>query len=254
MSVAQQLIYKVKKLGIHLEAQNDQLIVKAPASVWTAEIKQAVSEHKAEIIRLMIRDDVQASSEHPINIKAPTNAYITQRMAELELTKQDVRGETDPSLALDPDELNDIRNDKQLFDIWVEHVHRHKQLKALELAKQKQAEQYTLGDTLGSLPFDHKIKFVEHVLITFKKFFLGERYLGQKPNHLFCEMWFLRNEDLTLRQIFDASAELIRLAKMAKVMSDNTEFKRLRSISENLEYFRGFCLSNAENTNNEVSH
>ena len=50
-----------------------------------------------------------------------------------------MRGETDSSLALDQDGLNDIRSDKRLFDIWVEHVHQYKQLKALAITNQKEA-------------------------------------------------------------------------------------------------------------------
>jgi hypothetical protein len=245
MSAAQQLIYEARLLGICLMEQDGQLIVKAPSNVWTAEIKQAVSEHKSEIIKLIASNNVRTAPQQP------TNAYMSHRMLELGLTKEDVRGETDSSLALDEGELNDIRNNKQLFDIWVEHVHRHK---ALELAKKKSEEQYNLGDTLYSLPFEHKFKFVEHVFITFKKFFLAERYKDEKPCKLFVEVWFLANHELTLGQIFDASAELIRLAKVARENSNNPEFKRLRGISENAEYFRWFCLSNAKNTNNGTSH
>ena len=172
----------------------------------------------------------------------PSVIYITQRMDELGLSKEDVRGETDPILALDPEELNGIRNNKQLFDIWVEHVHLHKQLRALEIAKRKQTEEYTLGDTLRSLPFEHKIKFVEHMLTTLKKPLFGERYKGEAPNALFAECWFLANHDLTLDQIFEASAEFVRLAKSANDCGDNAELKRLRGISENAEWFRIFCL------------
>ena len=248
MSTAQQLIYKVRQLGISLMEQDGQLIVKAPSNVWTADIKQAVSEHKSEIIKLIAANNVHTAPQQP------TNAYMSQRMLELGLTKEDVRGETDPSLALDEDELNDIRNDKRLFDIWVEHVHRHKQLKALELAEKKRSEEYDLNTALKSMPFEHKFAFTEHVLTTFKKFFLAERYKDEKPCKLFVEVWFLANHELTLGQIFDASAELLRLAKVARENSNNPEFKRLRGISENAEYFRGFCLSNAENSNNGTSH
>jgi hypothetical protein len=168
---------------------------------------------------------------------------MSQRMNELGLTKEEVIGETDFELVLDENELNDIRNDKQLFDIWVDHVHRHKQLKALELAKKKSEEQYNISDTLDSLPFEHKLKFVEYVLTTFKKFFLDERYKDKKPCKLFVEMWFLANNELTIGQIFDVSAELIRLAKNAREGGDNVEYKQLRGISENAEYFRQFSTS-----------
>lgn len=240
MSVAQQLIYKVKELGIRLAEQDGQLIVKAPVNVWTAEIKLAVSEHKSEIIRLIAANNAQTTSQRP------TNAYISQRMLELGLTKEDVRGETDLSLTLDPEELNDIRNDKQLFDIWVEHVYRHKQFNALELTKKKQDEEYDLGDTLGSLPFDHKFKFTEHVLTTFKKHLFGKRYKGEASNALFVECWFLANHDLTLKQLFEAAAEFVRLAKNVNDCGDSVKLKRLREISEGVEIFRRFCLSNAE--------
>lgn len=179
----------------------------------------------------------------------PFPAYITQRMDELFLTTEDVRGETDPVLVLEPEELNDIRNDKRLFDIWIEHVHRHKQLRALEIAKQKQADEYTLDDTLGSLPFDHKFKITEHVLTTFKKYLSGERYNGEAPNSLFVECWFLANHDLTLEQLFNASAKFVQLVKVASNCCDNMELKRLRGVSENPEGFRIFCLEEFKNCN-----
>ena len=247
-TTAQQLINEVKQLGICLTEQHGQLIVKAPSNVWTVELKQAVSEHKSEIIRLLAANNVHTAPQQPIN------AYMSQRMLELGLTKEDVRGETDSSLALDEDELNDIRNNKQLFDIWVKHVHRTKQLKALELAKQKQSEEYALGDTLGSLSVEHQFKFVEHMLTTFKKILFGDRYKGEIPNALFVECWYLANHDLTLEQLFNASAEFARLAKNANDCGDSVEIKRLRTISEGVEAFRRFCLSNAQSANSEASH
>ena len=171
-----------------------------------------------------------------------THTYISQRMLELGLTKNDIRGEMDPELALDEIELQEIRNNKQLFDIWVKHVHRHKQLKAFELAKKQQAEEYDLGDRLECLSLEHQFKFIDHVLTTFKKFFLGERYIDQKPTDLFVEIWFKANYDLTIGQIFEASVELIRLSKFAKDNYDNAKIKRLEEISNNAEYFRKFCV------------
>jgi hypothetical protein len=242
-----QLLSKARSLGIKFSVKTLQLVVDAPKGAITEEIRQAVREHKSEIMELI-------TARRQQDLQQPTNAYMSQRMLELGLTKEDIRGETDPSLALDEDELSDIRNDKLLFDIWVEHVHRTKQLKALELAKQKQAEEYSLGDTLGSLPFDHKFKLIEHMLTTFKKFLFGERYKGEVPNALFVECWYLANHDLTLEQLFNASAEFTRLAKNANDCGDNAELKRLREIVEGTESFRRFCLSNAENANNEFFH
>jgi len=241
-----QLLLKAKGLGIKFSVRDSQLVVEAPKGAITEDMRNAIRENKPEIIKWTSANDAKKELSECASIGKLTNAYVAQRILELGLTKEDVRGETDPSLALDEEELNDIRNDERLFDIWVKHVHCHKQLKALELANKKQAEEYDLGDTLGSLPFEHKFKLIEYVLTTFKKFLFGERYQGEVPNKLFVEMWFLANHDLTIGQIFEASAEFVRLAKKGKDRSDDTEAKRLRLIAEDVEDFRKFCLVNNE--------
>lgn len=228
---------------------------KVPKGFSIESIKEDIKYYELDILKMIV-NNVQNNLLVQQNQKSHTSisSYMAQRMLELGLTREDVRGENNPTLALDEIELQEIRSDKQLFNTWVEHVHRHKQLKALELTKEQQAEEYALDDTLGSLPLEHQFKFIEHVLTTFKKFFFGDKYSGVQPTDLFVEMWFKANHDLTLGQIFNASAELIGLAKVAKDNGNDAEFKRLQGISENPEYFRRFYLDETQNVSNEVTH
>ena len=142
-------------------------------------------------------------------------------------------------LKLDEEELQEIKDSKRLFDIWINHVYRYKQLKELKFSKQKQPEEYDINATLDSLPFDDKCKFMEHILTTFKKFFLEDKYAGQKPNEMFLEIWNEANKDLTLQEIFDASIWIIRGAKKAKNNNDSHKYSFFKKFSENAVFFKG---------------
>ena len=207
----------------------------APKSTVTEKFKKYLDKNKVEIIDALL---AQNSSNEPVLFEELTKGYVNEKLLSFGLTKDDILGVNDPALKLDEEELQEIRSCKRLFDIWTNHVYRHKQLKALELAKQKQPEEYDLNATLDSLPFKDKCKFIEHVLTIFKKFFFGKQYAGQKPNIMFIEIWSQANKDLTLKQIFEASALIISEGKEAKKYDNREQFKYLSELSENAAKFR----------------
>lgn len=225
---------EAEKCKIKFTVINGKLNYDAPKSVVNEKFKNYLDKNKPEIITAIT---AQGYSNEPILFEKLTKTYVEERLLSLGLSKDDMLGVNDPALKLDEEELQDIRNNRNLFDIWVQHAYKHKQLRALEIAKRKQSEEYNMSDTLGSLPLNDRCKFVEHVLITFKKFFLEDNYLEQKPNTLFIEIWSQVNENLTLQQIFDASIKLIRLAKEAKKDNNKQQYKYFKTLSENAAYF-----------------
>lgn len=71
------------------------------------------------------------------NSRDLTSDYISKRLSELGLTKGDIFGENNPELKLELDEIEGIYNNKELFDIWIQHVWRFKQMKKLKFISQK---------------------------------------------------------------------------------------------------------------------
>lgn len=180
-----------------------------------------------------------------VNYQEKLNKTLEKIKDRVSLNINSVYKALGPSFHLTEDEIEELKNSEELRNIWENHVKIHLGMKELKIGPYQEKD-YGLGDTLGSLPFEHKFKLVEHMLTTFKKFLFSERYQGEVPNKLFVEMWFLANHDLTIGQIFETSAEFMRLAKNAKNNGDDTESKRLRLIAEDVEGFRKFCLVNNE--------
>ena len=207
----------------------------APKNIVTEKFKKYLDKNKVEIIDALM---AQSSSNDPVLFEELTKAYVNEKLLSLGLTRDDILGINDPVLKLDEEELQEIRSCKRLFDIWTNHVVLFEGLTKAYVDEQKQTEEYDLNSTLDSLPFEDKFKFIEHVLITFKKFFLDDQYAGQKPNIMFIEIWSQANKDLTLKQIFEASALIISEGKEAKKYDNREQFKYLSELSENAAKFR----------------
>lgn len=236
------LLDKAQSLGASISVEANSLVFSAKKGTLPADLLEDFKQHKEDVIYFLKNQE---------NSQKLNKYYINNALCKYNLTIDDITGKNDPALKLDEQELNDIRNNKALFDIWVEHVHRHKQLKALELAKKKREEEYDQAVLFSSMPFADKFKLTKHILVTFLKYFKGSDYSEDEPNDLFVEIWFLANADLTIGQVIDDAAELILLADKYKKEGSNAKYERLQTISENAEYFREFCVNKAKGGNIE---